>query len=111
MRLALSHLAACPRTPRKTHSWVSAKGARMTKTVTARQPVGEILTRPAVRGADPGLVPSPLMTLVGVAEYLQVNPRTVRRLVARRALRCVRVASMLRFDLQDVLRFVAARKE
>lgn len=52
-----------------------------------------------------------LMRLAQVAEYLALSERTVRRLVARRALPCVHIGGVLRFDQADVFRFVAARKE
>jgi len=51
-----------------------------------------------------------LLTVPEVAAYLQVSPKTVRRLVAKRAIPCVRIGAMVRFQPADLLRFVAARK-
>ena len=62
----------------------------------------------AARQREPG--PEPLLTLHDVAEYLQVSEKTVRRLVSRRALPCVRFGGVLRFQQADLFRFVAARK-
>lgn len=52
-----------------------------------------------------------LLTIEQVAEYLNVSPKTVRRLAARRAIPCVRFGRAVRFAPADVIRFVAARKE
>ncbi len=52
-----------------------------------------------------------LLTLQQVASYLNVSPKTVRRLVARRAIPCVRLGRALRFQPADVSRWVSARKE
>lgn len=52
-----------------------------------------------------------LLTLLDVAEFLGVSPRTIRRLVTRQRITCVRIGRALRFDPADVSRFVAARKE
>ena len=52
-----------------------------------------------------------LLTTAQVAELLAVSERTVKRLVGRGGLRCVRLGRSLRFDPADVSRFVAARKE
>jgi excisionase family DNA binding protein len=60
---------------------------------------------------SPSAPPSELWTTGETAAYLGVHERTVRRLVARDGLPCVRVGSRLRFDPSDVLRWVAARKE
>jgi excisionase family DNA binding protein len=54
---------------------------------------------------------SRLLTLAQVADFLQVSQKTVRRLVARRRLPCVRFGRVLRFSPADLLRFVEARKE
>ncbi len=53
----------------------------------------------------------PLLTIGEVAQTLRVSRRTIRRLIATRALPCVRVGGQLRFDPADVVRFVTARKE
>jgi len=52
-----------------------------------------------------------LLTTAQVAELLAVSERTVKRLVGRGGLRCVRLGRSLRFDPADVSWFVAARKE
>jgi excisionase family DNA binding protein len=52
-----------------------------------------------------------LWNLCDVALYLQISQRQVRREVAARRLRCVRIGRRLLFDPADVSRFVAARKE
>ncbi len=51
-----------------------------------------------------------LLTLRQVADYLSVNSKTVRRLVACRAIPCVRVGALLRFRQATLVRFVEARK-
>ncbi len=62
------------------------------------------------RSAKP-LEQTRLLTLPEVAGFLNVSPRTVRRLVASRRLRCVRLGRVLRFQPADLFRFVEARKE
>jgi excisionase family DNA binding protein len=52
-----------------------------------------------------------LWTLSDVALYLRISERQIRREVAGRRLRCVRIGRRLLFDPADVSRFVAARKE
>lgn len=52
-----------------------------------------------------------LLTLPEVAAFLRVSPKTVRRLVAGRRLRCVRVGRVLRFRQADLFRFVEAVEE
>ena len=52
-----------------------------------------------------------LLDVREVAAFLKVSEKTVRRLVAHRQLRCVRIGRKVLFDPADVLRFVAARKE
>ena len=52
-----------------------------------------------------------LLTIRQVASFLAISPRTVRRLVSSRQLRCVRLGRALRFDPADVFRFVAGRRE
>lgn len=52
-----------------------------------------------------------LLKIEDVASFLNLSPRTVRRLVATRQLRCIRVGRALRFDSADVFRFVAGRRE
>ena len=64
----------------------------------------------AARASRDRVLP-PLLTLPEVAAFLRVSPKTVRRLVARRSLPCVRFGGVLRFQQADVFRFVAARKE
>lgn len=68
---------------------------------------GDTFTGPAFRGRPM----SRLMTLREVAVFLAVNERTVRRMLLRRELPCVRVGVQLRFDPSDVLRWVRQRKE
>jgi excisionase family DNA binding protein len=52
-----------------------------------------------------------LWTLQETAASLRVSQRTLRRQVAARRIRCVRIGRRLLFDPADVSRFVAARKE
>ena len=52
-----------------------------------------------------------LLTVDEVAEFLQVHPKTVLRLVRSDDLPCLRLRSRLRFDPADVVRWVSARKE
>ena len=51
-----------------------------------------------------------LLTLRDVARYLAVSERTIRREVKAGRLLAVKVGHQVRFDLPDVLRYVAARK-
>ena len=51
-----------------------------------------------------------LLTLQEVAEYLKVSTRTVRRLL-RRGLPSVRFGRLVRFSVQDLTRWIEARKE
>jgi excisionase family DNA binding protein len=52
-----------------------------------------------------------LLTLSEVAKLLAISERSVKRLVGRRSLRCVRIGRSVRFDPSDVRRWVEARKE
>jgi excisionase family DNA binding protein len=52
-----------------------------------------------------------LLNIRQVAEYLNVSPRTVRRLVARKALPCYRFGRVLRFRAGDVGKWLDGRKE
>ncbi len=52
-----------------------------------------------------------LWTLSEAAAFLGVSQRTLRREVAAKRIRCVRIGRRLLFDPADVSRFVAARKE
>ncbi len=52
-----------------------------------------------------------LLTLRELAEALQVSETTVRRLVARRRIPCIRLGRVLRFSPADLLRFTEALKE
>ncbi len=63
---------------------------------------------PGRGGYPPGT--EPLWTIKEVAAFLRVSVQTVRRLVARRLLPCVRVGGQLRFVPGDVLRWATARK-
>lgn len=67
--------------------------------------------RAAVRRYGVGEATPRLLTLPEVAAFLRVSPKTVRRLVAGRKLRCVRVGRVLRFRQADLFRFVEAREE
>lgn len=51
-----------------------------------------------------------LLTIQQVADYLNVSPRTVRRLVAARRLPVVRFGRMVRFREQDLARKIEARR-
>jgi excisionase family DNA binding protein len=68
------------------------------------------------RGTDPtkasyGDVLPRLLTLPEVAEALRVSEKTVRRLVARRVIPCVRIGGLLRFDHRDLAQWISARRE
>ena len=52
-----------------------------------------------------------LLTIREVAQLLHTCEKTVRRLVARKALPCVRVGAAVRFLPSDVFRWLQARKE
>lgn len=62
------------------------------------------------RVARPAIVPTQLLTIDQVAEFLGVSPKTVRRLM-RRGLPSVRFGRLVRFEQRDLLRWVEARKE
>ena len=51
-----------------------------------------------------------LLTLEQVADYLSVSSRTVRRLIAGKALRCVQVGRQKRFDPKDLAAYLNANK-
>src|ERR1700676_3245541 len=53
-------------------------------------------------------MPSRMLTLREVSDYLHVNPATVRRLVRRGQLRAIRVGRDLRFEVRVVDQWVAA---
>lgn len=52
-----------------------------------------------------------LMTLSEVATLLQLNERTIRRLVAGRRLPCLRLGRQLRFDPRALTAWLRAREE
>lgn len=56
------------------------------------------------RTAGPAL--PALLTIEQVAAWLQVSPRTVRRL----RIPCVRVGRLVRYQASDIARFLAARR-
>jgi len=53
----------------------------------------------------------PLLTVRETAAYLRVSEKSIRRLIARRRLPCVRLGRRVLFDRSDLLRWVSARKE
>lgn len=53
----------------------------------------------------------PLLTITELSERLAISERTIRRMVGRGRLPCVRLGRQLRFIPGDVLRWLAARKE
>lgn len=66
---------------------------------------------PGSAGARPlGAVPR-LLTLQELSQVLQLNPRTIRRMIAARRIPCVRLGRQLRFVPGDVFRWLEARKE
>ena len=52
-----------------------------------------------------------LLTLPQVAEVLAVSESTIKRMVARRRMPCVRIGRQIRFLPGDVFRWLEARKE
>ena len=54
---------------------------------------------------------APLLTIVQVADFLCVSPKTVQRLVAAGRIPCVRFGRQIRFLPGDVFRWLEARKE
>jgi excisionase family DNA binding protein len=91
--------------------WARSAAARGGESETVRTAGGsdEQARSPAPAEHDPVL--PRLLTLSEVAGYLNVSPKTVRRLVASRRLQCVRLGRVLRFQPADLFRFVEARKE
>jgi len=55
--------------------------------------------------------PAALLTTAEVAQFLAVSERTVKRLIARRRLPCVRIGRSVRFQRQAVFRWLEARQE
>ncbi len=53
----------------------------------------------------------PLLTLEEVADFLRVDPKTVRRWVAARRIPCLRIGTRIRFDPGDLVSWVRRRKE
>jgi excisionase family DNA binding protein len=56
-------------------------------------------------------IPGRLWTVREVSEFLGVHEKTVYDWVNRGGLPCFRLGNRLRFDANDVLRWVSARKE
>lgn len=52
-----------------------------------------------------------LLTIPELAERLCLSDKTIRRMVVREHMPCVRLGRQLRFAPGDVLRWLAARKE
>lgn len=48
----------------------------------------------------------PPLTVTGAAEYLNIRPRHIRRLVAERRVRFLKVGRLLRFDPDDLDKFL-----
>jgi excisionase family DNA binding protein len=69
----------------------------------------EALALGSARPSGPAMLR--LLTLSEVAKFLAISERSVKRLVGRRGLRCVRIGRSVRFDPSDVRRWVEARKE
>jgi excisionase family DNA binding protein len=71
-----------------------------------------VIKSPVPDPADlPPTVTPALLTVAEVARLLRVHPKTVHRLRRGAGIPCVRVGAQLRFDLQEVLRWLSARKE
>ena len=66
---------------------------------------------PRVGTTSRGQVPDSLLTVCDLARILRVHEKTIRRLIARQAIPCIRLGRRVRFDPQDVVRWVSARKE
>src|SRR5262245_26261039 len=54
---------------------------------------------------------SPLLTLQDLSRVLRLHPRTIRRMVARGRIPCVRFGRAIRFTRDDVLALLSAKKE
>jgi excisionase family DNA binding protein len=52
-----------------------------------------------------------LLTIVEVADHLRLSEKTLRRLIARGRIPCVRIGRQIRFLPGDVFRWLEARKE
>lgn len=59
----------------------------------------------------PGVETQPLLTVKDLAERLRVKPRTVYALVEEGAIRCVRIGSLIRFEPEAVIDFIARRRQ
>ena len=64
---------------------------------------------PELRGRS--ATPERLLRLREVAEFLQLDERTIRRWIVSKGFPCVHLGTRLRFSQRDVLRWVSARKE
>lgn len=53
----------------------------------------------------------PFFTPRGLAEYLNVDPRTVRRMLNRGVIPSYKIEGARRIDAEDVDRYLAARRE
>lgn len=73
------------------------------------------MTRTGVRGtnsADESRAALPqLLGMDETAKALGVCTKTLRQLVTRRGLPCVRIGRLVKFDACDVFRWLEARKE
>jgi len=54
--------------------------------------------------------PIRLLTIGEAAEYLSVSERSIKRLIARGDLPCIRVGNALRFALADLEAFIARNR-
>lgn len=64
---------------------------------------------PELRDASPKL--QRLLTLREIAEFLQLDERTIRRWIGSKGFPCVHLGTRLRFRQRDVLRWVSAMEE
>jgi len=60
---------------------------------------------------NPSVPAEGLWTLARLSQFLGIHERTVRRLVERRSIPCVRFGRAVRFLPSDVFRWLEARKE
>ncbi|MFC1573468.1 helix-turn-helix domain-containing protein [Candidatus Eisenbacteria bacterium] len=52
-----------------------------------------------------------MLTVKQVADWLNLKPKTIYAMTARREIPCVRIGKRLRFSRHDLLRWLGQRKE
>ena len=64
-----------------------------------------------VQADETHLEPSPLWTVDEVAAYLRLTPDTVRAMVRRKKLPCIRIGRVIRFDSEAIRQWVVNQQK